>query len=70
MIGKRFGIPPLKGPASQGLKVKKLKLKKTKLKKLWVYSIGWKRKFRENNDGIVYNCPSTTERPRGILLLF
>lgn len=34
MIGKRFGIPPLKGPASQGLKVKKLKLKKSKLKKL------------------------------------
>jgi len=26
--GKRFGPPPLKGPASQGLKLKQLKLKK------------------------------------------
>ena len=34
MIGKRFGIPPLKGPASQGLRLTKLKLKKSKLKKL------------------------------------
>jgi hypothetical protein len=34
VIGKRFGPPPLKGPASQGLRLKKLKSKKSKLKKL------------------------------------
>jgi hypothetical protein len=26
--GKRFGPPPLKGPSSQGLKLKKVKFKK------------------------------------------
>jgi hypothetical protein len=29
-LGKRFGPPPLKGPASQGLKLKKGKLARKK----------------------------------------
>jgi hypothetical protein len=32
MPGKRFGPPPLKGPASQGLKLKKGKLARKKKK--------------------------------------
>jgi hypothetical protein len=33
VIGKRFGPPPLKGPASQGLRLKKSKLKKLNVRK-------------------------------------